>query len=60
MVKIALKQWATQHYQEPTLRKLEIVKQMESLQESTEQVEVTRELLLQEIEMEKSLQTILR
>ena len=52
--KIALKQWATKHYQEPTLRKIEILKQMETMQEIMEQVEVTRELLLQEIELEKN------
>ena len=42
------------------LKKIEIVMEIETLQENMEKIEVTRELLLQEIELEKSLQSILR
>ena len=48
------------HYQEPSHKKIEIVKKMEALQEDMEKDEITREHLLREIELEKSLQTILR
>ena len=59
-VKFALKQWATMHYQEPKIRKLELIKQMETLHGHMEQIEVTQELIIQEIELEKALQTTLR
>ena len=59
-VKTALKQWATQHYEDPSLKKTEIVKEMETLQENMEKFEVTKELLLSEIKLEKRLQSILR
>ena len=59
-VKIALKQWMTKHYQEPKIRKLELIKQMETLQGNMEQREVTVELMIQEIELEKALQTTIR
>ena len=36
LVKNALKQWVTQHFQEPTRKKIEIVKEMETLQENME------------------------
>ena len=55
LVKNALKKWVTDHYQEPTINKIEIVKEMETLQENMEKMEITRELLLWEIEMEKIL-----
>ena len=48
-VKIFLKQWVSKHYEEPKIKKLEIVKQMETLQGSMEQREVTKELMIQEI-----------
>ena len=48
------------HYQEPSHKKIEIVKKMESLQEDMEKNEITREHLLREIELEKILQSILR
>ena len=60
MVKNYLKQWVNQHYQEPAIKKIEIVKEMETLQENMEKMEITRELLIREIELEKSLQVILR
>ena len=53
-VKSALKSWATQHYQEPSLKKIEIVKNMEAVQEDMEKTEITRVHLLREIELEKS------
>ena len=59
-VKSSLNSWATHHYQEPSHKKIEIVKKMEALQENMEKDEITREHLLREIELEKSLQSILR
>ena len=54
-VKSALKQWATKHYQEPKNKNLELIKQMETLHEHMEKREVTKELIIQEIELEKAL-----
>ena len=59
-MKTTLKLWVTHHYQEPSLKKIGIVKEMETLQGDMEKTEITRELLLKELELEKSLQTILR
>ena len=59
-VKNFLKQWVTKHYQEPKITKLELIKQMETLQGNMDQREVTAELMIQEIELEKVLQTTLR
>ena len=59
-LKIALKQWVSKHYQEPKIRKLDLIKQMEMLQGNMEQREVTKELMIQEIELEIFLQTTLR
>ena len=41
-------------------KKIEIVKEMETLQQNMEKMEITRELLIKEIELETSLQVILR
>ena len=45
LVKNALKKWVTQHYQEPTIKKIEIFKEMETLQENMAKMEITKELL---------------
>ena len=45
-VKSALKQWAMKHYHEPKNRKLELIKQMETLHGHMEQREVTKELII--------------
>ena len=51
MVKSALKLWAKHHYQEPSLKKIEIAKEMETLQAYIEKIELTRDILLWEIEL---------
>ena len=48
------------HYQEPKIRKLELIKQMETLHGHMEQIEITQELIIQEIELEKALHPTLR
>ena len=48
------------HFQEPTKKKANIVKSMEAHQAKMEEIEITRDHILKEIELEKSLQSILR
>ena len=59
-VKNSLKQWVTKHYQEPKIISIELIKHMETLQGNMEQGEVIIELMIQEIELEKALQTTIR
>ena len=59
-VKLALKSWAKHHYQEPSQQKAEIIKSMEALQAKMEENEITKEHLVKEIELQTSLQKILR
>ena len=59
-VKIALKQWVTKHYQYPKKRKFELVNQLEIMQGKMEHEEITRDLLVQEIELERKIQVTLK
>ena len=59
-VKEALKQWVKNHYCDPTQQKEQIIKDMESLQNEMETCEITKEHFVKEIEMESTLQKILR
>ena len=48
-VKISLKSWEKNHYQEPSKQKDEIINKMEALQAEMEVSEITREHLIKEI-----------
>ena len=59
-VKAALKLWVKNHFREPAQQKEQIIRDMESLQVEMEACEITKEHLIKEIELEKTLQKILR
>ena len=59
-VKNSLKLWVTKHYQEPKERNIELVNSLGILQEKMEKEEITRDLLYQEIELERRIKITIR
>ena len=59
-VKNSLKLWVTKHYQEPKERNIELVNSLGLLKEKMEKEEITRDLLYQEIELERRIKIIVR
>ena len=57
---MALKLWVKNHFREPAQQKEQIIRDMESLQVEMEACEITKEHLIKEIELESTLQKILR